>query len=147
MERFSTLPGGDVYFAGTFNGNAPGCAAALATIETLERQPVHQHIFRLGDRVRKGLREIHSRLGTGATVAGFGSIFLTYFLDGPIRNYSDLLRNDRERFIDYRRQLIEAGIFKMPVNLKRNHISFSHTEAHIDRALEICEAVLAKMFR
>ncbi|MGD0697736.1 MAG: aspartate aminotransferase family protein [Terriglobia bacterium] len=146
MERFSTFPGGDTFFAGTFNGNAAGCAAALATMEVLEREPVHQHIFRLGERMRKGLGEIHSRLGVRATVAGFGSIFLTYFLDGPIRNYTDLLRNDARRFVDYRRQLIDRGVFKMPVNLKRNHISYSHTEAQIDKTLEACENVLKKLF-
>ena len=31
MERFSTADGGDVWFAGTCNGNVPGVAAALAT--------------------------------------------------------------------------------------------------------------------
>jgi len=144
MERFSTFPGGDTYFAGTFSGNAVGCAAALATMEILEHEPVHQHIFRLGERMRKGLQEIHSRLGVRATVAGFGSIFLTYFMDGAIRNYTDLLRNDARRFVDYRRQLIDRGIFKMPVNLKRNHISYSHTDAHIDQTLQACEDVLKR---
>ena len=146
MERFSTFPGGDTYFAGTFNGNAVGCAAALATIEVLEREQVHQHIFRLGDRMRKGLQEIHSRLGVRATVAGFGSIFLTYFMEGPIRNYADLLCNDAGRFVEYRRRLVDRGIFKTPVNLKRNHISYSHTEAHIDQTLQTCEDVLKKIF-
>jgi len=147
MERFSTFPGGDAYFAGTFNGNAVGCAAALATMEVLEREPVHRHIFSLGERMRNGLREIHSRLGVRATVAGFGSIFLTYFLEGAIENYSDLLRNDSERFVKYRQRLIDRGIFKMPINLKRNHITYAHTEADVDGTLQACEDVLKEMSR
>lgn len=146
MDRFTTRPGGDTFFAGTYNGNGIGCAAALATIEVLEREPVHQHVFRLGERLRQGLREIHARLGVPATVAGFGSVFLTYFQEGPIVSYTDLLRNDAERFIDYRRRLIERGILKMPLNLKRNHVSYSHTDAHVDRTLEACEDVLKGMF-
>lgn len=145
MDRFSTRPGGDTYFAGTFNGNVVGCAAALATMEILEREPVHEHIFRLGERLRDGLRDILARLGVRATVKGFGSIFVTYFMDGPIESYSDLLRNDSARFIGYRRRLIERGIFKMPANLKRSHVSYSHTEAHIDKTLEACESVLKEM--
>jgi glutamate-1-semialdehyde 2,1-aminomutase len=145
MDRFMTRPGGDTFFAGTFNGNAVGCAAALATIEMLEREPVHQHVFRLGERLRQGLQEIHSRLGVKATVAGYGSVFLTYFMEGPIESYSDLLRNDAARFVEYRRQLIERGIFKMPINLKRNHVSYAHTDAHVDRTLEACEDVLKGM--
>lgn len=146
MDRFSTRPGGDTFYAGTFNGNAVGCAAALATIEVLEREPVHQYLDRLGERLRKGLREIHERLGVRATVAGFGSVFLTYFMEGPIVNYRDLLRNDAKRFVDYRQRLIRRGIFKVPRNLKRNHLSYSHTEAHLDRTLEASEHVLKEMF-
>lgn len=146
MDRFMTRPGGDTFFAGTYNGNAVGCAAALATIEILEREPVHDHIFRLGERLRSGLCEIHQRLGIRATVAGFGSVFLTYFLEKAPENYSDLLANDAERFVEYRRRLIERGIYKIPLNLKRNHVSYSHTDAHVDRTLEECEDVLKEMF-
>jgi glutamate-1-semialdehyde 2,1-aminomutase len=146
MDHFTTRPGGDTFFAGTYNGNGVGCAAALATIEVLEREPVHEHVFHLGERLRQGLREIHERLGVAATVAGFGSVFLTYFQEGPIVSYTDLLRNDAERFIDYRRRLIDRGILKMPLNLKRNHVSYSHTDAHVDRTLEVCEDVLKEMF-
>jgi glutamate-1-semialdehyde 2,1-aminomutase len=142
MDHFKTRTGGDTFFAGTFNGNAVGCAAALATMEILEREPVHEHIFRLGDRLRAGLREIHARRGTGATVAGFGSIFLSYFMAGPIESYDDLLRNDERRFLEYRRRVFERGIFKLPVNLKRNHVSYAHTDAQVDRTLEVCDAVL-----
>ena len=48
MERFNTFDGGDVWFAGTYNGNVPGVAAALASIEFLERNGVHEHLFRAG---------------------------------------------------------------------------------------------------
>jgi glutamate-1-semialdehyde 2,1-aminomutase len=146
MDHFNTRTGGDTFFAGTYNGHAVGCAAALATIEILEREPVHQHVFRLGERLRQGLAEIHRRLGVQATVAGFGSVFLTYFMEGPIESYADLLRNDAERFVEYRRGLIDRGIFKMPLNLKRNHVSYAHTDEHVDRTLEACEDVLKKIF-
>ena len=146
MDRFSTRPDGDTFFAGTYNGNAVGCVAALATLEILECEPVHQHVFRLGERLRQGLAEIHQRLGVPATVAGFGSVFLTYFMEGPIESYTDLLRNDAARFVAYRRRMIERGIFKIPVNLKRSHISYSHTDAHIDRTLEMAEDVLKEIF-
>jgi glutamate-1-semialdehyde 2,1-aminomutase len=147
MDHFNTRPGGDTFFGGTFNGNAVGCAAALATLDTLEREPVHEYLFRLGERVRKGLTEIHERLGIPATVAGFGSIFTTYFMEGPIESYSDLLRNDATRFVEYRRRLLDHGIFEMPANLKRCHLSYAHTEEHVDRLLEASEEVLEEIAR
>jgi glutamate-1-semialdehyde 2,1-aminomutase len=53
-----------------------------------------------------------------------------------------LLRNDAGKFVDYRRQMIARGMYMLPVNLKRNHISLAHTGADIDQTLEAAEVVL-----
>ena len=142
MELFSTTPGRPALFAGTFNGHPPTAAAALATIEKLQREPVHEHVFRLGERARQGLRELYARLGVPVVVAGFGSVFVTYFLEGPVESYDDLLRNDVERFVGYRRELMQHGIFELPLNLKRSHFSYAHTDADVDRLLEATEAAV-----
>jgi len=142
MEMFSTTPGRPAFFAGTFNGHPPTAAAALATIEKLQREPVHEHVFALGERTRQGLRELYERLGVEAVVAGFGSVFLTYFLAGPVRSYDDLLANDVDLFIGYRRELMKHGIFELPLNLKRSHFSFAHTDDDVDRLLEATEAAV-----
>ncbi len=140
-------PGGDVLFSGTYNAHPVGVAAALATIEVLERPDTYQRIFGLGDQLRAGLTEIVQRHGIEATVAGFGSVFLTYFMRPPIENYTDLLRNDAATFVAYRRKMIERGVYKLPVNLKRNHVSLSHSQADIDQTLETADAVLGEMAR
>src|SRR5207342_775099 len=82
MDMFSTTPGRPAFFAGTFNGHPATSAAALATIEKLEREPVHEHVFRLGERARTELQALYDRMGVPAVVSGFGSVFVTYFLDG-----------------------------------------------------------------
>ncbi len=142
MELFSTTPGHPVLFAGTFNGHPPTAAAALATIDKLQREPVHEHVFRLGERARAGLRELYARLGVPAVVAGFGSVFVTYFLEGPVSSYDDLLRNDVDLFVGYRRELMRHGIFELPLNLKRSHFSFAHSDDDVDRLLEATEAAV-----
>ncbi|HSB16396.1 MAG TPA: aspartate aminotransferase family protein [Bryobacteraceae bacterium] len=147
MDRFNTHSDGDVFFAGTFNGHPVCCAAALATIEVLEQESTYRHMFGLGERMREGLSGIVTRLGLKATVTGFGSVFLTYFMDGPIESYTDLTRNDAEMFVSYRRKLLERGIFKLPMNLKRNHISLSHTAEMVDRTLQAAEVVLRELSR
>lgn len=136
-------PGGDVFFAGTFNAHPVGIAASLATVEILEQPTSHEHLFTLGERMRNGLRDIYARHDITATVAGFGSVFVSYFMDGPADNFTDLLRNDVDMFVSHRRKLIEEGIYELPVNLKRNHISLAHTEADVDRTLEIVDKVLS----
>ena len=145
MDHFNTNPGGKVFFAGTYNGHAGSVAAALATIEEMETGKVFEHIFRLGDRMRDGLRKIVNDLDLVWTVAGFGSVYTLYFMDGPAENYTDLLRNDDDLYVRYRRGLNDRGVFELPMTLKRNHISYSHTEADIDRTLEAAEEVLREM--
>lgn len=147
MQRFNTRIGGDVFFSGTFNGHASCLAAALATIETLESGDVHEHIFRLGERMREGLRAIIRRLGLPCMVAGFGSVFTIYFMEErTIRNFDDLLANDGDLYVRYRQELMKRGVFEIPMNLKRNHVSFSHTEKDIDWTLGVAEEALGATF-
>jgi glutamate-1-semialdehyde 2,1-aminomutase len=143
MEMFSTTPGRPAFFAGTFNGHPPTAAAALATIEKLQREPVHEHVFALGERTRQGLRELYARLGVPVWVSGFGSVFVTYFLEGEPSSYDDLLANDAELFTGYRRELMKHGIFELPLNLKRSHFSYAHTDDDVDRLLEATQAAVS----
>jgi glutamate-1-semialdehyde 2,1-aminomutase len=143
MDEFSTNPGHPVMFAGTFNGHPACAAAALATIAKLEAEPVHEHIFALGDRIRRELALLYERLGVSAVIAGFGSVFVPYFVAGPVCSYADLLANDAELFVGYRRELIEAGIFELPLNLKRSHVSYAHQPHHVDELIEATEVAVA----
>jgi glutamate-1-semialdehyde 2,1-aminomutase len=136
MEMFSTTPGRPALFAGTFNGHPPTAAAAVATIDKLRTEPVHEHVFRLGERTRSELRELYARLGVPAVVSGFGSVFVTYFLEGPVESYDDLLANDVDLFVGYRRELMGHGVFELPLNLKRSHFSYAHSDDDVDRLLE-----------
>jgi glutamate-1-semialdehyde 2,1-aminomutase len=142
MDLFSTTPGQPAQFAGTFNGHPAMAAAALATIEKLEREPVHEHVFRLGERVRTGLSQLYDSLDIPAVVTGYGSVYVSYFLQGPVERYDDLLANDAELFVGYRRELMNHGIFELPLNLKRCHISYAHTDEDIDRLLVATEAAV-----
>jgi glutamate-1-semialdehyde 2,1-aminomutase len=142
LERFTTNPAGDVHYGGTYNGNAVGVEAALATIAALEDGTVHEHVFRLGRRMREGLEEIARRAGVPAVVGGFGSLFVLCFMEGPLRSYDDVLRNDSELFLRYRRELVARGVFEMPESLGRSHISAAHTDDDVDRSLEAAEEAL-----
>jgi glutamate-1-semialdehyde 2,1-aminomutase len=143
MEMFSTTPGRPAFFAGTFNGHPPTAAAALATIDKLQREPVHEHVFALGERTRQGLREVYARLGVPVVVSGYGSVFVTYFLESEPSSYDDLLANDVDMFIGYRRELMKHGIFELPLNLKRSHFSYAHTDDDVDRLLEATDAAVS----
>ncbi|WP_335979535.1 aspartate aminotransferase family protein [Streptomyces sp. CA2R106] len=145
MQHFSSRPGGPVFFAGTYNGHPLPVAAALATLRKLREEPVHEHVFRLGERVRTELAALYRRIGVPAVVTGYGSVFVSYFMPGPVPlSYDDLLANDTALFVGYRRHLIEHGVFELPLNLKRSHLSYAHTDADVDRLLEATEAAVTR---
>jgi len=140
MDQFSTRPGAPAFFAGTYNGHPWVVAAALETLRKLREEPVHEHVFRLGERVRTELGAMYERIGVPAVVTGYGSVFVTYFMDGGApKTYDDLLANDAGLFIGYRRRLLEHGVFELPLNLKRSHISYAHTDEDIDRLVAATE--------
>ena len=143
MERYTTNPDGDVHYGGTYNGNAAAVEAGLATIELLEDGAVHEHVFRLGARMRAGLEAIGRRAGVPVTVGGFGSLFVLCFMEGPLVSYDDVLRNDTDLFVRYRRELVRRGIFEMPESLGRSHIGAAHTDDDIDRSLVVAEDSLS----
>ena len=144
MQRFAT-GGGDVFFAGTYNGHPLATSATVATIEELEDGKVHEHIFRLGEEIRQGLKEIIDRLGVKAYVTGFRSVFVIYFMEPPVDNYTDLLRNDTEQDMAFRWGMVDRGVFIHPVALKRSHVSAAHTEEDVERTLEAAEEALKEV--
>ncbi|MDE2859147.1 MAG: aspartate aminotransferase family protein [Chloroflexota bacterium] len=144
MMRFSSA-GGDVFVGGTYNGHPVATAAALATINELEDDAVYERLFRLGDKARRGLQQIADRLDINMTVAGYGSVFVPYFMSGPIRRYQDLLRNNSEADVRFRSEMAARGIFMLPTAMKRNHISAAHSEADVDHTLAVAEEVLKEM--
>ncbi len=146
MMRFSSA-GGDVFVGGTYNGHPVATSAALATINELEDSTVYERLFRLGDKARRGLQEIADRLDIDMTVAGYGSVFVPYFMSGPINRYQDLLRNNSEADVMFRSRMGARGIFMLPTAMKRNHISAAHSEADVDHTLGVAEEVLKEMTR
>ncbi|MCC6456515.1 MAG: aspartate aminotransferase family protein [Caldilineaceae bacterium] len=140
MDRFG--PGGGIFFAGTYNGHPVGVAAALATIEILADGSVHRHCFDLAERAATGLQTIADELGIPMQVVRFGSVFVPYFFTGPVESYTDLLHNDTQADVWFRRTMCEHGIFMLPTAIKRNHVSAAHTTQDIDRTLETARQVL-----
>jgi glutamate-1-semialdehyde 2,1-aminomutase len=140
MDQFSTTPGRPVFFAGTYNGHPACAAAAVATIDKLVGEPVHEHVFALGERARTELADLFRSLGQPAFVSGYGSVFVTYFMEGPARDYGDLLANDADFFTRMRLAEMRHGVFELPLNLKRSHFSYAHADRDVDTLLTATEA-------
>lgn len=142
MSHFSTAPGGDVYFSGTYNAHPLVIAAGIATLDALSEPGVYDHLYQLGARLRSGLQALFQEAGAGRYVGGFGSVVIPFFIDQEPRTYEDLLANNDAATVAFRWELVERGIFSLPVALKRDHIMVSFTEEHVDRYLEAAAEAL-----
>jgi glutamate-1-semialdehyde 2,1-aminomutase len=144
MDELGT-GGGPVFFAGTFNGHPAAMAAMIATMDVLEQTDTLDVMFAKGERVRRTLEKSARGHGLAATAAGFGSVFVLYFMDTLPTCYEDTLANDAERYVAFHRKLIDRGHFLFPMNLKRSNVSAAHTDDDLDRLLEDADAVLGQL--
>jgi glutamate-1-semialdehyde 2,1-aminomutase len=137
-----------VMIAGTFNAFPLTTAAAIATLRKLgsAEHDVYAHVERLGAQLEAGYNEIFPKLGVPFYVARQGSAFCTYFMDHAPVNFHDILDNHNfELDLQYRKKLIQEGIFNFPSAIKQGSISFAHTEDDINRTLEATERVIKNL--
>jgi glutamate-1-semialdehyde 2,1-aminomutase len=145
LQRVGRTGPDAVFMGGTFNGTPSTLAAILATIEELSKPGTYTRLFDLGAYLRGELDDIVARVGLPAQSAGFGSVWLLYFFDGPYSRYEDLLRNDDALDGEFRRQMLAHRFIFQPLALKRLYLSASHDRAIVDRALDVIEKILRSL--
>ncbi len=129
-----------VIHAGTMNAGNPTVAAALATIEVLERENPYERMFRLGRRLMDGLREAARGHHPDLLIQGPGPMFNLGFTDlARVKDYRDTLRYDKPKLGRFIAALHDEGIRVIGRGLW--YISAAHTEADIDRAIEVSSRV------
>ena len=133
-------PVGGVYQAGTFSGNPVSITAGIQTIEILERESAIPRINALGDRMRAALSDIIHDSGAGveAYVSGVGSMFKIFFSPSgnAVRNYSDALMCDKNRYMRLFHKMLSSGVFLPPSQFETNFISLAHSEEDIETTIE-----------
>jgi glutamate-1-semialdehyde 2,1-aminomutase len=132
-------PAKRVLLAGTYNAHPVPVAAAIATIETLAEDDgdVYRRMERLGARLEKGLCEALRVLDRPVTIIRQGSAFVIYFMDHAPRDWHDLAEHHDFAFDnEFRRRLIEEGVYFFPLATKQCSLSAAHTEGDLDRTIE-----------
>ena len=134
-----------VYFSGTLNGNAVGAAAGLATLQVLERAGTYEQLRANGDYMRSRLKAITRDVGRPAQILGSGPVFGVLFTSADVVDHRTSLTSDRALERALQQELLRRGVM---THLKW-YMSIAHSEADLDRTLQIFEdslrAVLGKM--
>ncbi len=146
-ERFlSPLARGEVYHAGTLNGNNASVAAALTVIDVMGRDDAagYAHLWRLGTRLRDGLAAAGARHGLPLRTQGPGPMFHAAFSDrARATEYDHVLDHDRALYGAFCKGMLSRGIRLIERGLW--YVSLAHTEADIDHALATADSVLAEI--
>jgi glutamate-1-semialdehyde aminotransferase len=118
----------------TYAGEALSIAAAIATLRIMKREPVHKHIWAMGKRLMEGFDTMARELGVEGRAAGLPpGAFLKFERPGDPGFHA------RVEFL-WHRELYREGIF----GNNRWFISYSHSEADIDEALDKARRALRR---
>ena len=135
MDQIAPL--GPVYQAGTLSGNPLAMAAGLATLDVLARPGTYERLEALALRLERGLAEA----GRGrVTVQRFASMLTPFFCDGPIEDYAGAKRADTAAFGRFFQKMLAGGVYLPPAQFEAAFLSLAHTEADVDRTIEIARA-------
>lgn len=138
-------PSKRVLIAGTYNAHPITCAGAIATMEKLVRSDFGR-LYAMGKRMEKELAELFGEAGIEVTVARQGSAFCVYFMNHTPVDWHDVAENhDFPLDEQYRKALIEKGIYHFPLATKQGSISFAHSEDDLDVTLSKTREVIQSL--
>ena len=135
---------GKVVHAGTVNAGNPSVAAAMATLDVLERDQVHVRLHALGNRLKQGLIAAAQAAGQQVLVQSPGPMLHLAFTDLPYaRDFRDTLKFDKAKNAKFIYEMQERGVRIIGRGLW--YISAAHTEADIDHAVAVAAEVLKQL--
>lgn len=139
MSRLA--PEGRVFYSGTFNGHPLSVAAAMATLDVLERDDVPPRLWALGDRIATGINAACDELEVAAVCQAYGSVFCIYLGALEVRDYRDYARAvspATARLDDELRAFLRAnGVYVHKRHVNRCFIGAEHDESDADRTVEL----------
>lgn len=147
-EVMMTIEPGAVAHGGTYTGNVVGTAAAAATLEVLEREPVIETIFQRGRRLMDGIDEILSRAGIPHRMTGLPPIFsFVLGTDEEPADFRDYLKGDAVLYERLAKALIDRGVMPDSDGREPWFLSYSHADEVIDETLSVFEEAVKRVKR
>lgn len=138
-----------VLIAGTYNAHPLITAAGFATLTKLAspQHKVYEHVYKLGEVLEEGLKDIFEKYDSPFYISRQGSAYCVYFMDHEPRDFHDIARHHNfELDKQYRLELIKKGIYNFPLPIKQGSISFAHTMENIEETLGKTKSVMKTLF-
>ncbi len=143
MEHLA--PEGPVYQAGTLSGNPLAMAAGVATLQQLKEPGFYEALNNKRKKLETGLAEAAAAAGIAISQAGTGSMFGTFFNDGPVVDFDSAASSDGERFKIFFRALLKSGVYIAPSQFESGFVSAAHSEADLEETVAAAEKAFAAL--
>ena len=140
MEQVAPL--GPMYQAGTLSGNPLAVTAGITTLKELQKPGTYEYLDSLAQRFTDGLSQVFRQLEVPSSINRVKSMFTGFFTDGPVNVLSQVEKADTTQYGRYFHAMLERGVYLAPSQFEAGFVSTAHTEADIDRTIEIAEAAL-----
>lgn len=147
-EVMMTINPGEVVEGGTFTGNVVGTAAARATLELLENEPVMASIQENGRTLMNGIDEILTRRGIPHAMSGLPSMFsYSLGIETAPRDYRDYCQSDLHLYEELAMELARRGVCPDVDGREPWFLCYSHTAAVVEETLSAFEGAVETLSR
>jgi glutamate-1-semialdehyde 2,1-aminomutase len=136
-------PAGPVYQAGTLSGNAVAMAAGCAVLDQLRSGTVHARLDELGSRFAAGLRSGAAAAGVACAVNQVGSMITPFPGVATVADFAAARQASPGGFARLHAAWLDSGISWPPSQFEAGFLSCAHSEADIDRAIDVFAAAIA----
>lgn len=134
------------FLSGTLTGNPVACAAGRATLEVLRQPGTYERLHAIGERLRQGIARVGERAGLPLQVLGDGPVLQVFFGNQePMKSHRDTVQTDKSMAVAFGYELIRRGVYCTPGG--KLYLSLDHTDADIDRTIEIAADALGALAR
>jgi glutamate-1-semialdehyde 2,1-aminomutase len=131
---------------GTYNGNPLVMAAARASLERVLTPEAYVHLDRLNARILAGCQDVIDRHGLPGYSIGVGSKGCVTFSPVKITDYESFKAHQDEAMCDLAWLWnLNRGIFMTPGHEEEWTLSVTHTEADVDRFVEVFDELAAEL--
>ena len=136
-------PAGEMYQAGTLSGNPLAMAAGIATLRELTKHGVFDGMVARAKALGEGIGAAAKRAGVPIYQTQAGTMFATFFQEGPVRNWDDVSRCDTEAFGRFFHGMLENGVYIAPSQFEAGFISAAHGDEEIQATIAAAESAFA----
>jgi glutamate-1-semialdehyde 2,1-aminomutase len=136
-------PAGAMYQAGTLSGNPLAMTGGIATLKILRQPGRFEELVGRTERLCRGIGAAAREAGVPVYQTQAGTMFCTFFGDGPVMNWATAKRSDTARFARFFHAMLERGVYLAPSQFEAGFMSLAHSDEVIAATVAAARAAFA----